>query len=123
MDLIIQDLQDIYLEVNDDPLWNVRCWSDRKPIRTKWNGHSFVIIIEIVDEDPEYELEGQNPPPIVPECIKRSIDFMKGKGFNNYKITFEEEESDGVHLIDNLHIDSVSKLDVWSNNFIRIEFW
>lgn len=118
-DLIIQDLQDIFIEVNDEPLWNVRFWLGS--ISINGNNHkSFVIIIEVIDDDPEYEIEGQNPPPIISECIERTIDFMSGKGFNNYKITFEEEESD---IIKTIHIDNISELDIWSNNFIRIEFW
>ena len=68
----------------------------------------------------EYELEGQNPPPVVIESIERSIEFMNGKGFANYGITFEIEEDDQIEEID---VDGLSDLDVWPNNFIRIEFW
>ena len=112
-----QDLSDIFLEVNDELLWKVECWlgEERGDDPQKW-----VVVIQTVDEDEEYELEGQTPPPMVIECIERSIEFMNGEGFTNYGITFEIEEDDQIEEID---VDGLSDLDVWSNNFIRIEFW
>ena len=107
------DLPDILLEINDETYWQAECWPDSQT--GKW-----VVVIQTVDEDEEYELEGQTPPPIVIECIERSIDFMNGEGFTNYGITFEMEEDDQIEDID---IDGLSDLDVWPNNFIRIEFW
>lgn len=108
-----QDLQDILLEINDESLWKAECWPDSQV--GKW-----IVVIQTVDEDEEYELEGQTPPPIVIECIERSIDFMNSEGFTNCGITFEMEEDDQIEEID---IDGLSDLDVWPNNFIRIEFW
>lgn len=107
------DLQDILLEINDEPLWSAKCWADSQ--MGKW-----VVIIQTVDEDEEYELEGQTPPPVVIETIERSIDFMNSEGFTNYQITFEMDEDD---QIEEINLEDVSDLDVWSNNFIRIEFW
>ena len=107
------DLPDILLEINDESLWKAECWPDSQT--GKW-----VVVIQTVDEDEEYELEGQTPPPIVIECIERSIDFMNSEGFTNCGITFEMEEDDQIEEID---IDGLSDLDVWPNNFIRIEFW
>ena len=107
------DLPDILLEINDESLWKAECWPDSQT--GKW-----VVVIQTVDEDEEYELEGQTPPPIVIECIERSIDFMNSEGFTNCGITFEMEEDDQIEEID---IDALSDLDVWPNNFIRIEFW
>jgi len=107
------DLQDILLEINDEPLWKAECWADSQ--QGKW-----VVIIQTVDEDEEYELEGQTPPPVVIEAIERSIDFMNSEGFTNYQITFEMDEDD---QIEEITPDDLSDLDVWSNNFIRIEFW
>ena len=111
------DLSDIFLEVNDESLWKVECWlgAERDDDPQKW-----IVVIQTVDEDEEYELEGQTPPPVVIECIERAIDFMKGEGFTNYGITFEIEEDDQIEEID---VDGLSDLDVWPNNFIRIEFW
>jgi hypothetical protein len=108
-----QDLSDIFLEVNDELLWKVECWPDSQS--QKW-----VVVIQTVDEDEEYELEGQTPPPIVIESIERSIDFMNGEGFTNYGITFENEDDDQYLEIS---LEEVKDLDVWPNNFIRIEFW
>ena len=107
------DLPDILIEINDEPLWQAKCWSDSQV--GKW-----VVVIQTVDEDEEYELEGQTPPPVVIESIERSIDFMSSEGFDNYQITFETDEDD---QIEEISLQEVNGLDVWPNNFIRIEFW
>ena len=107
------DLPDILLEINDESLWKAECWLDSQA--GKW-----IVVIQTVVKVEEYELEGQTPPPIVIECIERSIDFMNSEGFTNCGITFEMEEDDQIEEID---IDALSDLDVWPNNFIRIEFW
>jgi hypothetical protein len=86
-----QDLPDIFLEVNDEPIWKAEVWPDSQS--QKW-----VVVIQTVDEDEEYELEGQTPPPVVIESIERSIEFMNGEGFTNYGITFEMEEDDQEEL-------------------------
>ena len=114
------DLSDIFLELNDELLWKAEVWPDSQS--GKW-----IVVIQTVDEDEEYELEGQTPPPVVIECIERAIDFMNGEGFTNYGITFEMEEDDQEEpellQYKRINIDSLSDLDVWPNNFIRIEFW
>ena len=107
------DLPDILLEINDEPLWKAECWADSQI--GKW-----VVVIQTVDEDDEYELEGQTPPPVVIETIERLIDFMNSEGFTNYQITFETDEDDQYEEIS---LEEVANLDVWPNNFIRIEFW
>lgn len=107
------DLQDIFLEVNDESFWEAKVWSDSQS--QKW-----VVIIQTVDEDDEYELEGLTPPPVVIESIERAIEFMNGEGFTNYGITFENEDD---NQYDEISLEDVSGLDVWGNNFIRIEFW
>lgn len=107
------DLTDILLEINDETLWKSECWSESQT--GKW-----VVIIKTVDEDEEYELEGQRPLPIVIESIERSIDFMNGEGFTNYQITFDNEDD---NQYEEINLEEVSDLDVWPNNFIRIEFW
>jgi hypothetical protein len=107
------DLTDILLEINDETYWKAECWPESQT--GKW-----VVVIKTVDEDEEYELEGQTPPPVVIESIERSIDFMNSEGFTNYQITFEMNEDD---QIEEINLEAVSDLDVWSNNFIRIEFW
>ena len=76
------DLSDIFLEVNDETYWKAKVWPDSQD--GKW-----VVIIQTVDEDEEYELEGLTPAPVVIESIERSIDFMNSEGFINYGITFE----------------------------------
>ena len=107
------DLQDILLEINDESLWQAKCWADSQ--EGKW-----VVVIQTVDEDEEYELEGQTPSQSVIETIERSIDFMNNEGFTNYQITFETDEDD---QIEEISLEEVADLDVWPNNFIRIEFW
>jgi hypothetical protein len=111
------DLSDIFLEVNDELLWKVECWlgAERKGNPQKW-----VVVIQTVDEDEEYELEGQTPPPVVIESIERAIDFMNGEGFTNYGITFDDEDD---NRYEEISLEEVSDLDVWSNDIIRIEFW
>jgi hypothetical protein len=113
-----QDLSDIFLEVNDELLWKVECWFENH--RSDSKDGKWVVVIQTVDEDEEYELEGQIPPPVVIESIERSIDFMNGEGFTNYQITFENEDDDEYLEIS---LEEVKDLDVWPNNFIRIEFW
>ena len=107
------DLSDIFLEVNDELLWKAECWLAAK--RQKW-----VVVIQTIDEDEEYELEGQTPPPIVIESIERAIDFMNVEGFTNYGITFDDEDD---NRYEEISLEEVSDLDVWSNDVIRIEFW
>lgn len=107
------DLTDILLEINDETYWKAECWPESQT--GKW-----VVIIKTVDEDEEYELEGQRPLPIVIESIERSIDFMNGEGFTNYQITFDNEDD---NQYEEITLEEVSDLDVWPNNFIRIEFW
>ena len=113
------DLPDIFLEVNDEPIWKAEVWPDSK--NGKW-----IVVIQTVDEDEEYELEGQTPPPIVIESIERAIDFMNGEGFTNYQITFENTDDiykGGSAEFEEINLEDVPGLDVWPNNFIRIEFW
>ena len=107
-------IDDILLEINDEDLWKADCWKEYFSGESIW-----VIIIQTVDEDEEFELEGQRPLPIVIETIERSIDFMNGSDFSNYKITLEMDEEDEVEEIT---LEELSGLDVWPNNFIRIEF-
>jgi hypothetical protein len=107
------DLPDILLEINDELLWKAECWADSQ--EGKW-----VVVIQTVDEDEEYELEGQTPPQSVIETIERTIDFMNSEGFTNYQITFETDED---NQYEEVTLEEVSDLDVWTNNFIRIEFW
>jgi hypothetical protein len=114
-----QDLPDIFLEVNDEPIWKAEVWPDSQS--QKW-----VVVIQTIDEDEEYALEGQTPPPVVIESIERSIEFMNGEGFTNYGITFENDDDihkGGPAEFEEINLEDVSDLDVWSNNFIRIEFW
>lgn len=108
-----QDLSDIFLEVNDETFWKAEVWPDSQS--QKW-----VVVIQTVDDDEEYELEGQTPPPVVIESIERAVDFMNSEGFIKTQITFENSEDDQIEEID---VDGLSELDVWSDNFIRIEFW
>ena len=107
------DLPDILLEINDELLWKAECWSESQTGR-------WIIVIKTVSEDEEYDLEGQTPTQSVIETIERAIDFMNGEGFTNYQITFDNEDDDQYEEI---NLEGVSDLDVWSNNFIRIEFW
>lgn len=118
------DLPDILLEINDESLWKAECWFETH--RSDSKDGKWVIIIETVDEDEEYELEGQIPPPIVIESIERAIDFMNIEGFTNYGITFENTDDvykGGSTEFEEITLEEVSDLDVWPNNFIRIEFW
>lgn len=107
------DLHDIFLEVNDETYWQAKVWPDSQS--QKW-----VVVIQTVDEDEEYELEGLKPTSVVIESIERAIDFMNSDGFTNYQITFEVEDDDQYLEIS---LEDIKDLDVWSNNFIRIEFW
>jgi len=106
-----QDLQDILLEINDESLWKSESWYEEK----------WIVIIRTVDEDEEYELEGQTPLPIVIETIERAIDFMSGSGFTNHQITFENTD-DVFNQFSIINLEDLPDLDVWPNNFIRIEF-
>ena len=113
------DLPDILLEINDETYWKAECWPESQD--GKW-----IVIIKTVDEDEEYKLEGLTPPPIVIESIKRSIDFMNGEGFTHYQITFENDDDihkGGSAEFEEINLEDVPDLDVWSNNFIRIGFW
>ena len=107
------DLPDILLEINDETYWKAECWPQSQD--GKW-----VVVIQTVDEDEEYELEGLTPPPSVIESIERAIDFMNSEGFTNYQITFDNEDD---NQYEEINLEGVSDLDVWPNNFIRIEFW
>ena len=106
-----QDLQDILLEINDESLWKAESWYEEK----------WIVIIRTIDEDEEYELEGQTPLPIVIESIERAIDFMSGSGFTNHQITFENTD-DVFNQFSIINLEDLPDLDVWPNNFMRIEF-
>ena len=110
-----QDLQDILLEINDESLWKAESWYEEK----------WIVIIRTIDEDEEYELEGQTPLPIVIETIERAIDFMSGSGFTNHQITFENTDLNFYDVFNQfsiINLEDLPDLDVWPNNFIRIEF-
>lgn len=107
------DLPDILLEINDENYWKADCWSESQT--GKW-----VVIIKTVDGDDEEYVKSHKPLPIVVETIERAIGFMNGEGFTNYQITFDNEKDDQYEEIT---LEEVSDLYVWSNNFIRIEFW
>lgn len=121
---VAEDLQDILLEINDETYWKAESWWE--DIGDNPRDQVWVVVIQTVDEDVEYELEGQTPPPIVVESIERAIDFMNGEGFTNYQITFENNEEvhkGGSPEFEEITLEEVPDLDVWPNNFIRIEFW
>ena len=117
------NLIDILLEINDESLWMAECWFETH--RADSGGGKWVVIIGTVDEDEEYELKGQTPPSVVIESCERAIDFMNGEGFTNYGITFETDDvyKGGSTKFEEITLEEVSDLDVWPNNFIRIEFW
>lgn len=106
-----QDIEEMLIEINDELYWKAKCCA----AEFGWD-----IIIEVVDEDPEYELEGQTPPPVIVETIERLIDYMAQNDFDKYRITYEEDDNDEIAEVS---VEEVSKLDVWSNQFIRVEFW
>ncbi len=116
------DLSDIFLEVNDETYWSVNCWDDSATPFPGSQDERWVVVIKTVDEC-KFDL---NPPPIVTESIERAIDFMSDEGFTNYQITFENDGD--IHIggsaeFEEINLEDVSGLDVWSNEFIRIEFW
>lgn len=108
-----QDIEEMLIEINDELYWKAKCWADSQ--EGKW-----VVVINTVDEDEEYELEGQTPPPVVVETIERLIDYMSQNDFDKYRITYEEDNNDEIAEVS---VEEVSNLDVWSNQFIRVEFW
>jgi hypothetical protein len=121
-------LRDILLEINDDGDWKTNFWKVDDQDRLYYlknacgkNTSGYVVIIETTTEDEEFE--GLKPPPVVIETIKILIDYMNSEGFTEHRITFEEEESDSIMSFDPDDVDGLSDLEVWSNNFIRIEFW
>jgi hypothetical protein len=112
---VSNNLTHILYEINDETdetYWKANCWPDSQD--GKW-----VVVIQTVDSPDEPEEEGLTPPPSVIETIKRAIEFMDGEGFTNYEITFNNEYDDQYEEI---NLEEVSDLDVWSNNFIRIDF-
>lgn len=118
------DLTHILYEINDETdetYWKANCWVsiDVLELPDSQNG-KWVVVIETVDSPDEPEEEGLTPTPSVIETIKRAIEFMDGEGFTNYEITFNNEDDDQYEEI---NLEEVSDLDVWSNNFIRIDFW
>jgi hypothetical protein len=108
-------LRDILIEINDEEFWKTDFWKESQ---------FYVVIIETIYEDEE-QSEGLTPPPVVIETIKEVINYMNGEGFTNHRITLEEEASDSIISFDSPpdDLDELSDLEVWSNNFIRIEFW
>jgi hypothetical protein len=106
------DLTDIFLEVNDEKFWKSECWYQSQ--NERW-----VVIIKTVDVEGEYVMT-HRPPLVLIESIERAIDFMNSEGFTNYGITLDDEQYDRHDEID---IEEVSDLRIWSDKFIRIEFW
>jgi hypothetical protein len=122
-------LRDILLEIDDDGDWKTNFWKVDAQDRIYYfyngdkNTNGYVVIIETIRQYEEHEFEGLKPPPVVIETIKRLIYYMNSEGFTEHRITFEEEESDSIMSFDPDDVDGLSDLEVWSNNFIRIEFW
>jgi len=124
-------LRDILLEINDDGYWKTNFWKVDGQDRLYYfyngdkNTSGYVVIIETIRQDVEGEFEGLKPPPVVIETIKILIDYMNSEGFTEHRITFEEVESEDsvIMSFDSDDVDGLADLEVWSNNFIRIEFW
>jgi hypothetical protein len=110
---LLEDLQDILLPINDLDLWKAVVWEN-----TPGDTRNWWVIIQTIDEDKEFELEGQTPSEVITQCVERAISFMTELGFKSV-ITFEEDETDQREVITTANFKD---LDVWSNQFIRIEF-
>ncbi len=123
-DIDINILRDILIEINDEEFWKTNFWKEDNKIE-HINGYVVIIETTYEDEDQErpYLPEGLTPPPVVIETIKTLIEYMNSEGFTEHRITFEEEESGTIMSFDPDYVDGLSELKVWSNNFIRIEFW
>lgn len=118
-DDIKSDLDDIILDINDDVYWKAMSFHSGIDDIDKWS-----ILINIEDNDHEYEAEGKSPDDNILECIKRSIRYMKSKGYDIFEIHVGDTNAgpDGEEGFDRVYIVDIKELDIWSNNFIRIDF-
>jgi len=106
------DLEDIFLEVNDDSSWKASVYSGSK-------GQKYYVIIQTQNENAM--LKNTTLPNLIIESIKRSIDFMKSNGFSDCIVTLEDPFSE-KKLTSPTDLDSLENLDMKPDNYIRIEF-
>jgi hypothetical protein len=138
---VVNYLPDILLEINDEFSWKADCWSVINSQEEKW----FIIVERSCEEYNEEEEESDEfevlrPTQSVIDGIMRSIDFMSGEGFINYKITLESswgllKTTHQTHIFleparytkvgtgELINLEDISHLEFFADSFIRIEFW
>jgi hypothetical protein len=138
---VVNYLPDILLEINDEFLWKADCWSVINSQEEKWFLFVERSCAEYNEEEESEEEEVLRPTQSVIDAIMRSIDFMSGEGFINYKITLESFWSLLKKIVDRTHIfseparyttvgsgelinlEDISDLEFYADTFLRIEFW
>jgi hypothetical protein len=113
------DLEDIFLEVNDDTNWEAEVFKKMDLRLPRFKCEKWFILIKPIQDD---ESKGQKPSFLVIESIKRSIDFMKSNGFKNYQIKNWSSLGNGF-IAKPLDLDSLVDLNLLPNNYLRIEFF
>jgi len=118
-EFIKQDLEDIFLEVNDDTNWEAEVFKKMDLRLPRLKCEKWFILIKPIQDD---ESKGQKPSFLVIESFKRSIDFMKSNGFKNYQIKNWSSHEHGF-IAKPLDLDSLVDLNLLPNDYIRIEFF
>ena len=125
---VLDTIDDILIEIHDIGFKNKQ-WFE--PGKSKLDYNIFVVIIETIDE---YLEDGLPIKPIIPETIKRVIDFMKSEGFS-FKMEIGSDDiapgGDADDYYHDIKYDELDKLaecegtvcELWSNEFIRIDFF
>jgi hypothetical protein len=109
---IKSDIEYILLDISDDDYWDVEVYS---------HDESFIIIIETTFDYDFIPLPDESK-----ESITRLIEYMKTKGFINYKIKKNTDivvlGGDDISESDEVSLDEIDNLEFTTGNQLLIKF-
>jgi hypothetical protein len=109
---IKSDIEYILLDISDDEYWDVEVYS---------HDESFIIIIETTFDYDFIPLPDESK-----ESITRLIEYMKTKGFINYKIKKNTDivvlGGDDISESDEVSLDEIDNLELTTGNQLLIKF-
>jgi len=109
---IKSDIEYILLDISDDDYWDVEVYS---------HDESFIIIIETTFDYDFIPLPDESK-----ESITRLIEYMKTKGFINYKIKKNTDivvlGGDDISESDEVSLDEIDNLELTTGNQLLIKF-
>jgi hypothetical protein len=109
---IKSDIEYILLDISDDDYWDVEVYS---------HNESFIILIETT-----FDYDFIPLPEDSKESITRLIEYMRTKGFINYKIKKNTDivvlGGDDISESDEVSLDEIDNLEFTTGNMLLIKF-